>query len=429
MTDLRALPPAAGLSYARAMPGMSSGLSAADRGWPRCRPRTPRFAGGLLGLVVIGACTLSACGGTSSARTNPNPAAIRISLATSVESSAGSWAVAPMGHLDQPLNTFWQLFFRAAGAELWSDRASALAVATNGGLAISSNGRSLAIGIRPTNLLDYSPLIATSNARTWSAAGPIGPLADHPDALALNATGGALALVGADGGDRVLASPGALSGWRVLVTSHQLARSKAGHTCGVTSITAVGYLGSDELVGAACRRAGVFGIFLERQGAWRLVGPGVPAPLAASRADVLGMQSTTAGLCSLTRLTGRRSTDLLTACASGSATHWRLAPAFAVTGPDNVLSSGPAGGSGMFALISGTGSVERLEALDVVDMRWTRLPSPPKGTTTVAFGPSGSVDALAAGVTVCAVWRLAVGASHWERTQQIQVAIQFGSSG
>ncbi len=333
-----------------------------------------------------------------------------------------------MGHLDEPLNTFWQLFFRPAGAELWSDRASALAVATNGGLAVSSNGRSLAVGIRPTNLLDYSPLIATSNARTWSAAGPIGPLADHPDALALSATGGALALVGAGGGDQVLASPGALSGWRALVTSRQLAGTKAGQACGVTSVTAVGYLGSDELVGAACRRAGVVGIFLERQGSWRLVGPAVAAPLAASSAEVLGMQSTTTGLCSLARLTGRRSTDLVTACASRSATRWRLARPFAVAGPDNVLSSGPAGGSGIFALISGAGAAERLEVLDVADMRWTRLPSPPEGTTTVAFGPSGAVDALAAGVTVCTVWRLAAGASRWERTQQIQVAIQFGSS-
>ena len=44
----------------------------------------------------------------------PSHRVIATSLATSIETSAGTWAVVPMGHLDQPLNTFWQLFFRAS---------------------------------------------------------------------------------------------------------------------------------------------------------------------------------------------------------------------------------------------------------------------------------------------------------------------------
>ena len=113
---------------------------------------------------------------------------IATSLATSIETSAGTWAVVPMGHLDQPLNTFWQLFFRAKGATRWSDYASALAVATNGGLLVATpNGRSLVVGIRPANLLDYSPLLVTANnGRTWIPASPSARSRDVPTPLRSN---------------------------------------------------------------------------------------------------------------------------------------------------------------------------------------------------------------------------------------------------
>ena len=253
-----------GAKFARAMPGMSSGLSAPTGDGPDAGlgPRGLSAAGrtgrtgrtgrdrSLHALGMRGRFERpdepQPCGDPHLARDlgeyRPAPGqSLRWGISTSRSTLSGSSSSGPPALSCGPTGP------------------RRLAVATNGGLAISSNATSLAIGIRPTNLLDYSPLIATADARTWSAAGPIGPLADHPDALALNATGGALALVGAGIGDQVLASPGALSGWRVLVTSHQLAGSKAGHTCGVTSVTAVGYLGSDELVGAACRHAGSSG--------------------------------------------------------------------------------------------------------------------------------------------------------------------------
>ena len=76
-------------------------------------------------------------------------------LATSVQTSAGTWATVPMGHLDQPLNTFWQLFFRARGTSSWSNATSTLALATNGGLIIATpDGQSVEVGIRPAKSLD-----------------------------------------------------------------------------------------------------------------------------------------------------------------------------------------------------------------------------------------------------------------------------------
>ena len=174
--------------------------AAAASGREVLNPRSWRSRAGAIVLAALSAAAVSACGSRAGA---PSPlarvqgATIHPSLATSIETSAGSWVTVPMGHLDQPLNTFWQLFFRPRGARQWSNTASALAVATNGGLVLATDaGKSLTIGIRPTNYLAYSPLIVTSNARSWSSATPLGALAEQPDALAVTAGGAALGASG-----------------------------------------------------------------------------------------------------------------------------------------------------------------------------------------------------------------------------------------
>ncbi len=103
-----------------------------------------------------------------------------------------------MGHLDDPLNTFWQLFFLPPGGRSWSNQVEATAVATNGGLVLApSAGRSLAVGIRPSNQLTFSPVIATANGgRSWSNGLIPQGLAASPDALAAGPSGQAVALVG-----------------------------------------------------------------------------------------------------------------------------------------------------------------------------------------------------------------------------------------
>ncbi len=200
--------------------------AAAASGREVLNPRSWRSRAGAIVLAALSAAAVSACGSRAGA---PSPlarvqgATIHPSLATSIETSAGSWVTVPMGHLDQPLNTFWQLFFRPRGARQWSNTASALAVATNGGLVLATDaGKSLTIGIRPTNYLAYSPLIVTSNARSWSSATPLGALAEQPDALAVTAGGAALALVAGARTDEVSASSAGLAGWRTLVTAAEL---------------------------------------------------------------------------------------------------------------------------------------------------------------------------------------------------------------
>ena len=337
-----------------------------------------------------------------------------------------------MGHLAQPLNTFWQLFFRPKGATRWSDYASALAVATNGGLLVATpNGRALVVGIRPANLLDYSPLLVTaSNGRTWLPASPVGALVGRTDALAIEPGAGALAVANGRNGTEVFASSGGVfSNWHVLITASQLDASSAGHSCGVSSVTAVAFAAGHPLVASNCRHPGTVGIYEQDQGRWQLVGPALPASLESGTVDVLGLQRTTSGLWALLAMTTPSGTSLMAAWTGSPRMRWQISKVFGLARSDQALSFGGDGPTGLFVLASASGSSKSLLVLSARGAAWNVLPAPPPNTSTVAFGPAGTVDALAVDDTSFTNWRLASGSSHWVKVQASTVAIQFGSSG
>ena len=65
---------------------------------------------------------------------------------------------------------------------------------------------------------------------------------------------------------------------------------------------------------------------------------------------------------------------------------------------------------------------------------WRLLPALPPATQTLAYGPAGSLDALAVSDGTAGpgseltVWRLPPAATAWTRGQAISVPIQYGSS-
>ncbi len=137
------------------------------------------LAGAGLGPCSSAAGPRSRAAATAAAPSVPTP------LATSVQTATGTWATLPMGRLDQPLNTFWQLLFRPAGATSWSNQVEATATATNGGLVLSPRGGSLIVGVLPSVDLTFTPLVATADrGRSWSTGLITAGLAARPDALA-----------------------------------------------------------------------------------------------------------------------------------------------------------------------------------------------------------------------------------------------------
>jgi hypothetical protein len=384
---------------------------------------------GLLAAAVAGmslAAGITGCGRGTPQRTTVAPPSVAAPLATSVQAAGGTWATLPMGHLGDPANTFWQLLYRAAGASSWSDRVEATATATNGGLVLASAaGRSLLVGVRPSNRLNFSPVIATSDGHAWTN-GLTGALASRPAALAAGRSGQALALVTTGSTTAVEASPGDLAGWQTLATRPQLAATTSGQACDPVALGAVGYAGASPVIGARCARPGVVGLFATRGGGWHLAAAITPPPPAGARVDVLSLQPTASGLTALLAAAGASETTLLAAWSEHGGVDWALSPALPLSAGQRLSSLGPAGGEGQFALITSSSGAEQLDVVNGPGASWRPLPAPPAGTATVAWAPAP--QALVADNTVLTVWTLEPASSAWVKAQTINVPIQFGSS-
>ena len=390
-----------------------------------------RRAVAIVAGIGLAATSSSACGDSTPTSTPPSTApgaAVQwpAALATSIATSSGTWATVPMGRLGKPRDTFWQLFFRPSGGATWSNRVEATATATNGGLVLASAGQSLAVGIRPSSGLRFSPIIATTDAgATWTDGLLDEGLAVHPDALALDAAGHGLAVSDGLSGDEVLASAGSLSKWRELLTLGALRSTKPGKACAARAITAVGYTDSAPAVGVSCSEPGAVGVFLYHGGAWRSVAPTLPPSVAHGTVAVLGMDTEVSRTAVVLGVAGSHGKSLIVAwTASGSS--WQASPPLQLTGGEDLVSFGPAPGANVFVLLSVPGGSRRLYVTGAPAASWRRLPSPPPDTATVAAGRAGSIDALGVNDTVLTVWTLAASSSTWAKLQTTHVPVQVG---
>jgi hypothetical protein len=333
-----------------------------------------------------------------------------------------------MGRLGQSLNTFWQLFYRAAGATTWRNEVQATAVATNGGLVLASDGAGLLAGVRPSNLLTYSPLIATDDAgRSWSTGLLPSGLLSRPDALAYASPSASLALTGAAGGEQVLQSTAGISSWSTATSESALAASSAGKACGVGQLTAVAQALGQQFLGTSCSRPGELGVFVRgATGAWELDPAPVPAIVGSRRAEVLGLEAAGPSLRALLYLSGPGGPGLVAAQLSDG--HWSASALLAMGPGESITSFGASAGGGSFVLLTGAAAGERLAVTARRGGAWSELPAPPQGTATVVAGAGGVLQALAVDEEVMTVWSLAPGAGAWKRGQVVHVAIEYGSS-
>jgi hypothetical protein len=401
-------------------------------------PKTPscswsswwhRVVASALPLITLAAMPLAEPAGAAPPQiVSESPSA----LATSVQTSAGTWATVPMGHLDEPLNTFWQLFFRARGTSSWSNATSTLALATNGGLIIATpDGQSVEVGIRPANRLTFSTLLTASPTQSSWTTGllPAGLAADNSALATDSLSGNSAALLNDGDGVRAVSSARGLSTWRTLTTEAVLASSSAGRHCGLRSITAVGYDGTQALIGGGCRHADTVGIFSRSGDRWRLLGPALPRQLDPASVDVIGLKQTSEGISTILAVTSVKEGTSLVAAWAASGGQWTVSAALRLSSSQRVLSIGPASGVGMFVVLSETGGSEEADVVGGPDVSWQLLPRLPGGTSTLAFGPANAVDALAVNGTAFADWHLSSGSSNWAKGQAISVPIEFGSSG
>jgi hypothetical protein len=381
--------------------------------------------------VSIGIGTVSVpVSGASGAADIDDVSSIPTPLSTSIQSSSGTWATLPMGHLGQPLNTFWQLFFQPADTTSWTNKVGATATATNGGLVLATAvGRPLIAGIRPANLLHFSPLISTADGGgSWASGVLPKGLSARPDALSTATNGRTLALVNSGTAAQVLVSAASLSRWQTLTTARDLAATRSGRACDLRSLSAVAATPGQSVVGGDCTRPGVVGIFDEQAGTWRLDGPTLAGSLRHRRVQVLTVDQTATGLAALLGVSVRSGTALVAAWSTGET--WTVSPTLMLARAGRLASFGPASGTGFFVLSTTSPKATRLAAIDGPGANWTQLPSPPRHTATVAFAPTSpsTIDALTDGVSAMTVWSLQSGSPDWVRSQVLHVGLKFGSS-
>lgn len=381
-------------------------------------------------VVVIGsafgALGLNACSSSAPVTTAGSP--FPTPLATSLETSEGTWATVPMGHPNDPKNTFWQLFFRPSGAAEYSNQVEATATATNGGLVLADQGgHELVVGIRPSQQLHFTPMIATADAGvSWTDGLLDASLGSSPSALAVSPSGDALGIV-SSGSDEseVMASVGGFSSWRSLLRANTLASEPSGRTCSPSAFSAVGYVGTTALLGATCRRPDARAIFVSQGSGWHETGPDPASSRENRKAEVLGLYGDPSGAAALLGYSGPRG-DELVASWTPEGTRWEASIPLPVARGDHLVSYGATSAGGLIVLLSGSHGSEHLYEIDGPGMAWSELPAPPPTTATVASA-DGGLDALAVDDTVLSVWRLG-SSGKWTPSQTLHVSIQFGSS-
>lgn len=379
------------------------------------------------------AATLSSCSGAATVAggsKSPAPAALPTPLVTSITTSQGTWVTLPMGDLSQPANTFWQLFYQPTGGTKWSDQISGTAVATNGGVVLASaGGPALIAAILPSGNLTFSPLATTSDAgKTWSDDLVDAALAPRPDALATGSGGQALALVSDHGRTDILSSSDGLSSWVTLATQAGLAASPAGRTCGLASITAAAYLAATPVVGGLCDRPGVVGLFAKSGAGWGLLQPTLAPPPGSTEVEVLAIRSMGGQLAVLLGVSMDGAAQVVAAWTADGGQSWTTSSGLPLGGSATISSYGPVGGDGFFVLTSGSSGAESLTVIDGPGATWSRLVSPPASTATIAAGTPDEIQAFSVKSTVLTVWTLAPAAIAWQKTQVLNVPIEFGSS-
>jgi outer membrane murein-binding lipoprotein Lpp len=378
---------------------------------------------GTLAAAVTAGLVVAGCGSTPAQHQRAQLMTQSISLNAAFGTASGTWATVVMGGLAARHENFWQLFVRPPGAARWR-LATPPGTADNGGLVLSAGtGQSAVTAFRPSQLLTYTPLIATANGgRSWSALSPLdAPLASLPDALAVQPGTGRMLAVTANGTAEQASAQA--TDWQQVTTTRTLASTPAGRRCKLTTLTAAAYTTSSVLLGGSCGQTGAIGMFTHAGGRWQATGPALPAALSGQAVSVLRLAASGSQVTAVLQAGSGHGASVLAAWLSSHG-KWTLSQPLQLNGAAIVSASlGPAGAvavataTGTAALIPKTGS------------RWRALPGLPAGTATLAVTAGGGVQALAVSRNTLAVWQQEPGRLTWTLVQKISVPVQYGSSG
>ena len=396
----------------------------------RTPPRPSRRVSAALRLVTVaaavslGAGALAGCTASSAtvSRQVSDSVGPTIPLTTSSVTDTTTWATLAMGHLDDPLNTFWQLL-TLSGSQ-WR-LATPPGVASNGGLVAAAVSTSVLAGFGASQALQFSPLAHTADqGSSWQAGVLPGSLSLVPDALAQGG-GESLALLRTAGG-KVVASTADLSRWTPVITASALRRQSGLADCHLRSLTAVTLDDhGSTLVGASCAQGGRAGLFTPSSDGWMSVGPGIPGE-SSGPTEVVRLDQTSAGTAALVSAGSGATTRLYAMWSTNGLGPWTVSTGLPLD-EASLLSSGVTAAGGFMVLTRRRSAAPSASVLGSTGSQWKSLPSLPSGTTSVTASPGGSYDALVPIQSTLSVYQL--GSTGWARVQTLRVDIPYGSSG
>ena len=394
------------------------------------RGRTLAWALAVTALIVVVVILLEGSGDVRSSA-DPAPTVTVLPLTSATSSAEQDSVLLPMGHPDDPANTFWELFLRAPGGS-WTLRTPP-GVADNGGLVLSVPlSGPLTAGFLPSAHLTFSPIAqSSSGGRTWSAGQIPTALAEAPDALATGTGGQLLALTSGDRGS-VLSRAGGLSSWQPVVDGVTLAHSIRG--CAAASVSAVSVDQGRPLLGLSCPLSGQVGVATTSSvptpgASWQNIGPLLSGGLRG-RTTVLRLEQTARGVSGLASIRSTAATSSIVAFwGSGNPLRWQQSGQLAVPEGWSVESTSVGGGGVGQALTVLLESGRRHRVVEVSGPTglWTDLPKPPPGVGAVA-ALTGETDAFVCVGSRLTVWAWTPGTVQWRRTRTIAVPLQYGSS-
>jgi hypothetical protein len=326
-----------------------------------------------------------------------------------------------MGHLDDPSNTFWEVFTLPDGGQQWAEHTPP-DVADNGGLVIAPTPTGAVVGFRPVDLLSFSPLASTTDGGTTYAPGLLsGGLANVPDALSVAPGGSAAALTGT----QVLSSTATLSAWQQVASVAAITASPAGKACGVEQLTAVTKTDDGLFVGATCSAPGIVGLFQHTGSQFVSAGIQLPATDGLASVEVLRLVQYRQGIAALLAVRDGSSTSYVAAwnSAPGSAA-WSLSAPHTLAGA--LVSTAVTSGTGFAVLTAAPSGALAAAVIAATGDSWTDLAAPPAGTATISVA-GARTDAQVVDSATFTDYQLSAG--HWVKAQTVQVAIPYGSSG
>ncbi len=345
-----------------------------------------------------------------------------VSLNAATGTASGTWATVVMGGLAAREENFWQVFVRQPGAATWR-LVTPPGTADNGGLVLSAGtGQAAVTAFRPSQLLSFTPLIATTDdGRAWSALGPLdAALANEPGALASQPGTGRMLAITTKG--TVQQASASSDNWQRVTTAGALARTPAGRRCGLTVLTAAAYTPSGMLLGGSCSKTGAVGLFSRAGGSWQATGPAWPAAISGQPVSVLRLAATGSQVTAVLQAGHGRSASVLGAWLTSHGS-WLLSRPLPLNGA--AVSSASLGPAGALAIATTTGGAA---VIGSAGGSWQALPRLPAGTATVAVSAGGGVQALAVHRSTLQVFQPTAGRKSWAPVQKITVPIQYGSS-